>query len=75
MPGKVLRPCSICGRFHASYLVHEQGKDWYYCYDCWKAKFAAPPPDESGRKAPGSSNPTGKNGHPPEAPASNQNGT
>jgi hypothetical protein len=35
---KVLRRCSICGNFHASYLVkNPQFGKGYYCYSCWKA--------------------------------------
>ena len=37
--GKILRRCTICKRFHASYLVEDPifGKG-YLCYDCWKAR-------------------------------------
>ncbi len=40
-----LRRCSICKRYHAEYLVPEDGIQRHYCYDCWKAKFGAPKPD------------------------------
>jgi hypothetical protein len=37
--GKILRRCTICKKFHASYLVDdpELGK-CYLCYSCWKSK-------------------------------------
>jgi hypothetical protein len=39
--GKILRRCTICGKFHASYLVDDPvlGK-YHLCYSCWKAKQA-----------------------------------
>ena len=42
MPGKILRRCTLCKKFHASYLVDdpELGK-CYLCYTCWKARFSA----------------------------------
>ena len=52
MTRKILRRCSLCGKFHAAYLVpeHEGGKG-YYCYACWKATYPTrssrhEPPDE-----------------------------
>lgn len=38
MPGKILRRCTLCNRFHASYIVEIEDKKAYLCYDCWKAK-------------------------------------
>jgi hypothetical protein len=44
MAGKILRRCSLCGKFHAAYLVPEHhGRKGYYCYACWKATQAARP--------------------------------
>jgi protein-tyrosine phosphatase len=41
MSPKVLRRCVICGKFHAAYLVPDHpGGSGYYCYSCWKARFA-----------------------------------
>lgn len=38
MPRKILRRCSLCGKFHASYLVpNPDGGNSYYCSACWKA--------------------------------------
>ncbi len=38
MTPKILRPCDICKRYHASYLVVDpQTGTRYYCYSCWKA--------------------------------------
>ena len=39
MPPKILRRCTICKKFHASYLVEdaELGK-YYLCYSCWKSR-------------------------------------
>jgi hypothetical protein len=39
MPPKILRRCTICKKFHASYLVEdvESGK-YYLCYSCWKSR-------------------------------------
>ena len=39
MAAKILRRCTLCKRFHASYLVEdpERGK-YYLCYFCWKAR-------------------------------------
>jgi hypothetical protein len=44
MSPNVLRRCSLCKRFHASYLLpdSEFGK-LYLCYDCWKACYAPQP--------------------------------
>jgi hypothetical protein len=38
MPGKILRRCTICKKFHASYRVEdpELGK-YYLCLGCWRA--------------------------------------
>ena len=44
MSPKVLRRCSVCGNFHASYLVPErEGGKGYYCYNCWMARFSPKP--------------------------------
>lgn len=42
MPPNVLRRCSLCKNFHASYLVEDPrlGK-LYLCYSCWTARQAA----------------------------------
>ncbi len=42
MPGKILRRCAICKKYHASYLVEapELGGKVYLCYSCWKAHSA-----------------------------------
>jgi hypothetical protein len=41
MKREILRRCSLCGKFHASYLVSEHpGGKGYYCYTCWKATYA-----------------------------------
>ena len=47
MAGKILRRCTICNNFHASYLVQDEklGK-CYLCYTCWKARTASALPDE-----------------------------
>jgi hypothetical protein len=41
MPAKILRRCTICKIYHASYLVDdpELGK-CYLCLRCWKARSA-----------------------------------
>jgi hypothetical protein len=41
MSPKILRRCSLCGKFHAEYRVEdpELGK-LYLCYACWQAKYA-----------------------------------
>ncbi len=45
MAGKILRRCSLCGKFHAAYLVPEHhGRKGYYRDACWKATQAARPP-------------------------------
>ena len=48
MSGKILRRCSVCGKFHASYLVpdHPGGKG-YYCSSCWHALRAPKPPGQA----------------------------
>lgn len=49
MRGKILRRCSVCGKFHASYLVpdHPGGKG-YYCSSCWHALRAPKPLGDPG---------------------------
>jgi hypothetical protein len=43
MSARILRRCTICNKFHASYLVpDEEGNPAYYCYDCWQTRFALP---------------------------------
>lgn len=38
MSSKILRRCTVCGNFHASYLVENPGQEKrYLCYTCWKA--------------------------------------
>lgn len=41
MPPKVLRRCTICKKFNASYLVEdaEFGK-YHLCFSCWKVRQA-----------------------------------
>ena len=38
-PAFILRRCSLCKKYHASYRVEDpkQGVT-YLCYDCWKKK-------------------------------------
>jgi hypothetical protein len=50
MSGRILRRCTVCKRFHASYLVQdaEFGK-CYLCYACWKARHAGLPPSAPGK--------------------------
>jgi len=41
MSPKVLRRCTLCGKFHASYLVNDlpiPGGKGYLCYTCWMAR-------------------------------------
>jgi hypothetical protein len=39
MSPKILRRCSICKRFHASYRVEDPALGiGYLCYDCWKGR-------------------------------------
>jgi hypothetical protein len=39
MPGKILRRCTICKKFHASYLVEDPELGRYYlCQRCWTAR-------------------------------------
>ncbi len=46
-----LRRCSVCGKFHASYLVPDgKGGSLHYCYSCWKAWQASQPPAAAGEK-------------------------
>lgn len=42
MAGRILKRCSVCMRFHASYLVDdpELGR-LYLCSDCWHARQRA----------------------------------
>jgi hypothetical protein len=55
MSPKILRRCTICEKFHASYLVVDPafGKG-YLCYSCWKARQTAPPtmPADKDAKSP-----------------------
>jgi hypothetical protein len=40
MTRKILRRCSLCGKFHAAYLVPEHpGGKGYYCCMCWRATY------------------------------------
>jgi hypothetical protein len=40
MTPAILRRCSICNQFHASYLVPgEQGETLYLCTSCWEKRF------------------------------------
>jgi hypothetical protein len=42
MPGKILRRCTICKKFHASYLLDDPKLGKYYlCYSCWRARSVA----------------------------------
>lgn len=49
--GKILRRCTICKKFHASYLVEAPQRGSYYlCYTCWRttqipATFVSSEPD------------------------------
>jgi hypothetical protein len=45
MSPRILRRCSLCQKYHASYLVTDVnlGK-LYLCYTCWKARQADQPP-------------------------------
>ena len=45
LAGKILRRCSICKRFHASFQVEGPGGTVSLCYACWKATQAPPPPE------------------------------
>lgn len=37
-----LRRCAVCKRWGASFLVQESdSQKSYYCYDCWKIRFAS----------------------------------
>ena len=55
MRKKILRRCSICKRFHASYLMHDPkyGKR-YLCSACWKGMqgYAAARSSEAGKNPP-----------------------
>ncbi|RPH56850.1 MAG: hypothetical protein EHM81_12495 [Chloroflexi bacterium] len=52
MSPKVLLRCSLCGKFHAAYLVvdAELGQ-LRLCYSCWQSKYA-PPVDAEGQPKP-----------------------
>jgi hypothetical protein len=52
MSPKILLRCTICGKFHASYLVIDPnfGKG-YLCYSCWKARQTAQPASPADRTA------------------------
>jgi hypothetical protein len=40
--GKILRRCSLCGKYHASFLVSDfPGGKGHLCSSCWKAWQAA----------------------------------
>jgi hypothetical protein len=49
--GKILRRCTICGKFHASYLVDDAvlGR-CYLCYSCWTARHSQDAEKKSGGK-------------------------
>ncbi|MBA4383233.1 MAG: hypothetical protein C0410_00710 [Anaerolinea sp.] len=65
MSGKILRRCTICKKFHASYLVEipDYGKS-YLCYNCWKAtqtsKVDSLPGKNNKQKQAGGNPPTNK---------------
>jgi len=45
MSKHILRRCSICKKFHASYRVPESGsRVKYLCLDCWKSIYGTPTP-------------------------------
>jgi hypothetical protein len=49
MPPKILLRCSLCGKFHASYLVEDaELGQLHLCYSCWHSKYA-PPLDPDGQ--------------------------
>jgi len=52
MSAKILRRCTICGKFHASYLVVDAafGKG-HLCYSCWKARQTTQPVQLVGQDA------------------------
>ena len=46
MPGPVLRQCSICKKFHASYIVEDPVLGLcYQCSNCWKSSQSPKPTD------------------------------
>jgi hypothetical protein len=52
MSPKILLRCSLCGKFHASYLVEDpELGQLHLCYSCWHAKYA-PPLDSDGQPKP-----------------------
>jgi hypothetical protein len=56
MPGKVLRRCDLCKKFHASYAVQDALLGVrYLCYRCWLATQApsTQPASAANRKAEG----------------------
>lgn len=43
MTGKILRRCTICKKYSASYLVEDpQHGKYYLCYSCWRATQTPP---------------------------------
>ena len=68
MTRKILRRCSLCGNFHAAYLVPEHpGGQGYYCYKCWKATNSIRPSPalEQGAEGPCEPEATGPSTEPP----------
>jgi hypothetical protein len=59
MPGRVLRPCDSCKRYHASYIVFDPklGGKAYVCYDCWAAEYAVRPPSAPAQEGAGPGEP------------------
>jgi hypothetical protein len=49
--GKILRRCSLCGKFHASYLVEDPDEgELFLCHACWHrrnqpSETSASPPE------------------------------
>lgn len=40
MSGSILRRCTICKKFHASYLIQDTKLgECYLCYACWKSQI------------------------------------
>ena len=64
---KVLRRCTICKNFHASYLVEdpELGK-CYLCLRCWKARSSIYDRHAGGETTPNTSTETANDLNPPE---------
>ena len=48
LAGKILRRCSICKRFHASFQVETPDGTVSLCYTCWKARQDAAAEDPKG---------------------------